>query len=134
MSAVVSGLAVVIVLAFVGWPFLRAPSPREREGDSLSPLERQKQEALTAIKEAEFDLRMGKLSQADYAGLEQRFRRQALEAIAALEESRAGSAAGARSTPPRSGGRSFAFCPDCGQKAAPRANFCGACGRDLRAA
>ena len=126
-NAVLSGLAVVLALAFVGWPFFRTPD-EEADGESLSPLERQKLEALTAIKEAEFDLRMGKLSQADFASLEQRYRRQALEAIAALEAAQPSPVA-ARA--PRAGS-SFAFCPDCGQKAGPGANFCAGCGRDLR--
>lgn len=46
---------------------------------------RQKEEALAAIKEAEFDLHLGKLSDADYRQLRGRLEAQALEAMRELE-------------------------------------------------
>jgi hypothetical protein len=48
-------------------------------------LRRRKEEALSAIKEAEFDFHLGKLSQADYDQLRSRLEAQALEAIRELE-------------------------------------------------
>jgi membrane protease subunit (stomatin/prohibitin family) len=131
MSTVLTVIAVSAVMIFVGWPLVRPDSEDEDGGESLSPLERQKVEAYGAIKEAEFDLRMGKLSQADFETLTERYRGQALEAIAALEQSRAPARAVVRQANVRAG-RRFAFCPDCGEKTAPRANFCGACGRTLQ--
>lgn len=133
MNPVVTGLVVVGVMLFVGWPLYRPRIDREAEADSLSPLERRKLEAYGAIREAEFDLRMGKLSEADFAALQERYRQQALEAIAAIEKARE-TAATVAPRPAKRGGKQFGFCPDCGRKAAPRANFCGGCGRSLRAA
>jgi hypothetical protein len=133
MSTVLTVLAVAAVMLFVGWPLFRPQGEEEGDAESLSPLERQKLDAYGAIKEAEFDLRMGKLSQADFDTLSERYRGQALEAIAALEQSRET----VRAAAPRAGlraGKQFAFCPDCGRKTAPRANFCGACGRALQEA
>jgi hypothetical protein len=134
MSTVLTVLAVAAVMLFVGWPLVRPGEEDEGGAESLSPLERQKIEAYGAIKEAEFDLRMGKLSQADFEALTERYRKQALDAIAAIEQARAPARdAGA----PRAllhTGRRFAFCPDCGQKTSPRANFCGGCGRALQEA
>ena len=76
---------------------------------------------------------MGKLSDTDFATLKEKYRQQALAAIAALAETRgrAGkrekkAAAGTR--PPRR----IAFCPSCGTSIPARANFCGGCGRSLR--
>jgi hypothetical protein len=132
MSTALTLVAVAAVMLFVGWPFVRPRGEDDADAAPLSPLERQKVEAYGAIKEAEFDLRMGKLSQADFDALSERYRGQALEAIAALEQSRAGRPAAMRAT--TQGGRRFAFCPDCGQKTAPRANFCGGCGRSLQEA
>ncbi|MBX3024902.1 zinc ribbon domain-containing protein [bacterium] len=116
-------LGVALVALFVGWPLLQARRGVEPGDAEAPPLERQKREALVAIKEAEFDRAMGKLSDADFAQLTQRYREQALAAMAALE---AGAPRGAR------GGVRLAFCPQCGTKLPPRANFCGGCGHALR--
>lgn len=134
MSAALSLLLVGAALLFVAWPFLRGAREPEPESErSLSPLEKKKLEALSAIKEAEFDLRMGKLSDADFHALTERYRRDALEAIAALEEARSANARKAGERAVRAGAR-VNFCPDCGEKVTARANFCGACGRSLQEA
>jgi hypothetical protein len=132
MSFVLMSLAVVAVMLFVGWPLYRPRSEPEAEGDALSPLERRKLEAYAAIREAEFDLRMGKLSEVDFAAIQDRYRQQALDAIAALEKAKEAATLAPR--PAKRAGKQFGFCPDCGRKATPRANFCGGCGRSLHAA
>jgi hypothetical protein len=118
-------IGVGVAALFVGWPLFQARlGGREPAApDSLPPLERQKREALAAIKEAEFDRAMGKLSDDDFAQLTARYREQALIAMAALES--------AQATKTRPGG-SAAYCPQCGGKLAPAANFCGGCGHALR--
>jgi hypothetical protein len=119
----------VAAAAFVALPFVAGESPAEAAGPSARiQLERQKREAYTAIKEAEFDYRMGKLSETDFAALREKYSALALRAISALE--------GAQATAPRpSAGRRpirIAFCPTCGHGVPPRANFCPACGRSLK--
>jgi hypothetical protein len=82
------GLAVVLAVAvFVAAPLFGPPqasaeatAPSERER-----WERQKRQALAAIKETELDHEMGKLSEEDFERMRARFEGQALEAIAALE-------------------------------------------------
>jgi hypothetical protein len=123
-------LFVGALVAFVAWPLLRPAEAADAGEDSLPPLERQKVEAYAAIREAQFDRQMGKLSEADFAALEQRYRQQALAAIAAIEKSRARPRA-ARTAAGAKGVR-FAFCPSCGKPLPTRANFCGGCGRSLR--
>jgi zinc ribbon protein len=128
--SIVSIVLVGAVLLFVAWPLVRV-EPEEGDGDdALPPLERQKLDAYAAIKEADFDFRMGKLSEADFATATQRYRQQALAALAAIEKSRARARTGRTS----GGAKSirFAFCPSCGQKQPARANFCGSCGIELR--
>jgi hypothetical protein len=128
MMTVISWLLAAAALAFVGWPLFRA---RIGAGagtvDAVSPLERQKLEAYAALKEAEFDRRMGKLSDEDFNALTQRYRQQALAAIAALEQAKRADSARRGRAPTR-----MAFCPGCGEKLAQRANFCSNCGRSLR--
>ena len=124
----ISWLLAAAALAFVAWPLVRA---RVGDGasapDSLPPLERQKLDAYAAIKEAEFDRRMGKLSEEDFNALTQRYRQQALAAIAALEQAKRADLARRGRAPTR-----MAYCPSCGEKLAARANFCSNCGRALR--
>ena len=124
MVGVLIWAGVAVVALFVGWPLIQARRGAE-PGDAADalPLERQKREALAAIKEAEFDRAMGKLSDVDFAQITQRYREQALAAMAAME---AGSKAAG-------GGKlQLAFCPHCGTKLQARANFCGSCGTSLR--
>ena len=87
LSTFLLGLFVIIgVAAFVAAPLFAgaqvdtAVGPGERDR-----LERQKRQALAAIREAELDHRMGKLSDEDLETQRARFEAQALEAIAALE-------------------------------------------------
>jgi hypothetical protein len=82
------GLAVILALAvFVAAPLM---GPAEASPEAAAPSEpdrweRQKRQALAAIKETELDYRMGKLSDEDFARMRARFEGQALEAMAALE-------------------------------------------------
>jgi hypothetical protein len=133
LTTLVSVLLVTLVGLFVAWPFVRpSAAVADTEPDQVSPLERQKQEAYTALREAEFDFAMGKLSPDDYAALRDRYRQEALVAIAAIEDARAR----AKRDRPRAAigkpDRRIAFCPSCGERLPPRANFCGGCGFSLR--
>lgn len=130
IATVLMYAAVTAALVFVGWPLFSAGGDEVREAgvDPLEALERQKREAYAALKDAEFDRRMGKLSDDDFAAITQRNRQQALAAIAALEQAQ-------RAPSPRKSPRAavrFAFCPGCGARLAARANFCAGCGRSLR--
>ena len=128
MMTVLGWLLAAAALAFVGWPLFRARvrGPAS-DVDAAVPLEREKLEAYAAIKEAELDRRMGKLSDQDFASLTRRYRQQALAAIATLEQTRRSETVRRGRAPTR-----MAFCPECGEKLASRANFCSNCGRSLR--
>jgi hypothetical protein len=129
---VVGFILIVAAAAFVAAPFIG----RDAHGGAAGPaprgqLERQKLDAYAAIKEAEFDYRMGKLSDADFAALREKYSAQALEAIAVLEGVHAAQQKklGEVRRPIR-----IAFCPACGRGVPPRGNFCPACGRSLKEA
>jgi hypothetical protein len=84
-------LALVCVL-FVARPFLREPAPEDDSLVQLSPrerervrLEEERDRALAALKELEFDHRTGKISDADYRELVVPLRRQAAAALEALD-------------------------------------------------
>jgi hypothetical protein len=103
--ALVLGAALAVVaVVFVARPFLREPLPATDRLDELGEPERQRLElaeerdrALAALKELEFDHRTGKVSDDDYRAQVGPLRRRAAEALRALErraeapnESRAG--------------------------------------------
>jgi hypothetical protein len=88
IAVMIFGFAVVLVVAlFVAAPLFGAPEPAIAEGtpSERDRWERQKRQALAAIKETELDHQMGKLSDEDYGRMRERFERQALDALAALE-------------------------------------------------
>ena len=86
-----AALAVIAVLV-VARPFLRDPAPASDVLDEPDELERrrlslaeERDRALAALKELEFDHRTGKLSDEDYRSLVGPLRRRAADALRALE-------------------------------------------------
>jgi ribosomal protein S27AE len=74
-------------LAYVVWPLLKpGPAPVMVENDRLTDLLGRKDAVMTAIKELEFDYRVGKLSAEDYQVYDQRLRRQAIALIQQIEQ------------------------------------------------
>ena len=92
-------LAVGVVLAvacvlLVARPFLRDPAPKDDRLDAPEPQEElcvalaeERDRALAALKELEFDHRTGKIGDDDYRGLVGPLRREAAEALRALDRS-----------------------------------------------
>jgi len=133
MTLAIGIIMIVAAAGFVAFPFVSGDTAAEVVPQvPRGQLERQKLEAYAAIKEAEFDLRMGKLSEADFAALRDKYGAQALQAISALDT--------AHASPRQIGAQQhrrpvrIAFCPACGHGVPPRANFCSACGRSLKEA
>jgi hypothetical protein len=86
-----AALAVAVVL-FAARPFLREPRAADDRLDDATPAEaerhrlaEERDRALAALKELEFDHRTGKISDADYREQVGGLRRRAAEAIRALE-------------------------------------------------
>ena len=82
----------VIAVVFVARPFLRDPSPASDRLDELAPearerlaLAEERDRALAALKELEFDHRTGKISDEDYRAQVGPLRRRAAEVLRALE-------------------------------------------------
>ena len=79
-------LAVACVL-LVAAPFLREPRPAEAERERIA-LAEERDRALAALKELEFDHRTGKVSDDDYRAQVVPLRRRAAEALRALDPKR----------------------------------------------
>jgi hypothetical protein len=88
LAVFLPGLVLIVVASlFVAAPLFRPSLATGADGTDgeRERWERQKRQALAAIKEAELDHQMGKLSDEDLSGMRARFEAQALEAMAALE-------------------------------------------------
>jgi hypothetical protein len=83
-----AGLLLIAAVAWAAARPLLMPA-RSRRGVEEDPEEerwrRRKEEALAAIRDAEFDLHLGKLSAEDYRELRVRLEAQAVEAMTELE-------------------------------------------------
>jgi len=102
MSAwlLVGAALVVAVVVVVALPFLREPAPVSDALDELDPAERVRLEAeeardraLAALKELEADHRAGRVSDEDYRAVIGVLRRDAAEALRALDHLEEGTAA-----------------------------------------
>jgi hypothetical protein len=92
IGLVVGGVLAVLAVLYVARPFLREPAPVSDVLDEPGELERRRLElveerdrALLALKELEFDHRTGKTTDADYRELVGPLRRRAADALQALE-------------------------------------------------
>ena len=92
--AYATGLALIAAVAWgIAAPLLRVAANHAAETRPVDPerhrLEKQRDLAYAAIKEAEFDFQMGKLSSDDYAALRRTYETRALAALAELDRRRA---------------------------------------------
>ena len=92
LALVLGGILAVVAVVFVARPFLREPAPASDRLDEPGELERRRLElveerdrAIAALKELEFDHRTGKVTDEDYRALVGPLRRSAAEALRALE-------------------------------------------------
>jgi hypothetical protein len=109
-------LLITTVAAAIAAPLLASVADVATEADpGVERLEREKNAALTAIREAQFDHAMGKLSEEDYAALRSFYERRALAALTEL---------GARPAV-----RDAVACAHCGRQFIDDSVFCGGCGR-----
>jgi hypothetical protein len=92
LALILGAVLAVIAVVFVARPFLREPAPRSDRLDDLGEADRRRLElveerdrALTALKELEFDHRTGKVTDEDYRTQVGPLRRRAADALKALE-------------------------------------------------
>jgi hypothetical protein len=95
VALVLAAVVAVTAVVLVALPFLNEPAPREDRLREPGPASRktlalaeERDRALAALKELEFDHRTGKLSDADYHELVGAYRRRAAAALHALEPAR----------------------------------------------
>ena len=92
LAVALAALLAVAAVAFVARPFLNEPEADDDRLARLTPAEQERLQlferrdrALEALKELEFDHRTGKIADADYEASVGPLRREAAEAMKALE-------------------------------------------------
>lgn len=124
----VFGLGMIFVAALVvSLPLFRGETAGALGGDPESHYhwEKQKRDAYAAIKEADLDFQMGKLTRADYDLIRRAQEARAVEAIGALDRGGEVRDQTRSATQP-------ATCPACGG-AVDTGAFCAACGAAVTA-
>ena len=134
-------LLTAAALLAVAYPILSkgsAATPSSSAEESLDELLGQRDAAMQALRELNFDHRMGKISDEDFAVFELNLKQNAAETLRALDEWEAQTdddldqslerEVAARRSQLISGGRA---CPSCGRPAAGDDKFCAICGAAL---
>jgi hypothetical protein len=87
LSAILAVAVVVAALVYVVHPFFHGAEPQAAGTGAREGLElvEERDRALAALKELEFDHRTGKVSDADYRELVGQLRRRAVEVLRSLE-------------------------------------------------
>jgi len=130
MNTVIIVLMVLAVATAIAYPFFFVP-PHEAVADardSRDMLEREKSIALMAIREADLDRAMGKLSDDDYGSLRVQYEQRAVHALAALDDLLTPDIAGG-SGGSHEGTQVARFCVGCGRAFQSDERYCPACGR-----
>ncbi len=140
IAALVVGAAVLVLVLE---PLIRPEAPAAAPADPEEAEESARGRALAALREIEFDRATGKLSDADYATLKNRYTATALAAIRAEQPNAPAEGATAKGDieaqvaarvlalrTAAAGGA--ASCPTCGPRPESDALFCSSCGRSLK--
>ena len=132
LALVIGTLLAVGALAFVLYPVFFAPT-HARVAVTLAPRQSDREIAVAALREIEFDRATGKLSDADYSELKSRYTQEAIVAMRREGEPTATAAPSDDEVEAvvRAYRAAQPTCPTCGPRPETDAGFCSNCGRYL---
>ncbi|MDZ7266847.1 MAG: zinc ribbon domain-containing protein [candidate division KSB1 bacterium] len=133
MVEVVGILLIVATALFIGYPLLQK-SPRQLSfgvNHQAEDLQARKEEIYAAIRDIDFDFRMGKLSAEDHALLREQYRNEAINIMKQLDTLLPAAGRGGRRSKPAGSASATRFCSQCGEPAQAADKFCSACGASL---
>lgn len=126
-------LIFILVLGAIGFPIFRKVKRAQEtftgEGDALHELLYKKDAVYTAIKDLEFDSQSGKLSEADYSGMKERFEQEAIGILEKIDQLQKQEKERIKSSAPKIPDR--VFCTQCGTENRSSHNFCFSCGHKI---
>ncbi len=86
MELILIAVLVVVVIAFIAYPLLKGEDDQATTTpNALDSLIAQRDSAYDAIRDLDFDYQMGKLSQADYEQLRDRYKARAAQALQKID-------------------------------------------------
>lgn len=122
------GIVLVIATAlFVGYPLWQksARAANFKSNHQAEDWQARKEEIYAAIRDIDFDYRMGKLSQEDYNTLREQYKSEAISLMKKIDALTLG-------VRPAKGKKAASkFCHNCGEPAGAGDKFCTACGESL---
>lgn len=132
MVEIIGIILAILTALFVGYPLLQ--KRQQKVSFALNhraqELEARKAEIYAAIRDIDFDYRMGKLSQEDYETLREQYKTEAIGMMKQADQMKLGKSQ--RSAKEPAAAKAAArFCQHCGQPAAAADRFCSACGGQL---
>jgi hypothetical protein len=132
MVEIIGIILAILTALFVGYPLLQ--KRQQKVSFALNhraqELEARKAEIYAAIRDIDFDYRMGKLSQEDYETLREQYKTEAIGMMKQIDEMNLGKSRRSAKEP-AAAKTSARFCHHCGQPAKDEDRFCSACGGQL---
>jgi hypothetical protein len=133
MVEIIGIFLAILTAIFVGYPLFhkRQQKISFALNHRAQELEARKNEIYAAIRDIDFDYKMGKLSQEDYETLRHQYKSEAISMMKQIDAGQAGKThrgAKGAAAPPTTTGR---FCHHCGEPITGEARFCSACGGKL---
>jgi hypothetical protein len=133
MTEIIGFLLAILTALFVGYPLFQ--KRQQKISFALNhraqELEARKTEIYAAIRDLDFDYRMGKLSEEDYQMLRDQYKAEAIGMMKQIEQTATGKSAPRRAAETAAAQSPARFCHHCGQPAAAADRFCSACGGKL---
>jgi type II secretory pathway pseudopilin PulG len=145
MVEIIGILLAILTALFIGYPLFQKQQRKVSFAlnHRAQELEARKTEIYAAIRDIDFDYRMGKLSQEDYETLRDQYKAEAVNLMKQIDQAklvksrtaaskgdgRTGTGGGVKQTV--SAEQAARFCHQCGQPVSAQDRFCSACGEKL---
>jgi hypothetical protein len=105
--------------------------PPEESETPIKPLEEAKVRIYEALRDLQFEYRLGKLSDVDYQASKQELQKELARVLQQMDEAAPAPVAPAKPAAKAKGGN---VCPHCGASFKEKLKFCGECGKAMEAA
>jgi hypothetical protein len=132
MTEIIGIFLAILTAIFIGYPLFQK---RQHKIDfalnhRAQEMEARKAEIYAAIRDIDFDYRMGKLSKEDYETLRNQYKTEAISMMKQIEQATS-SRPLHRAKPAETAKIAMRFCHHCGEPVTAAGRFCSACGGKL---
>ena len=135
MSIFASAILAILGFVAVAYPFMqrRETTVASSDGEEYNELHFKRDTTYSMLKELEFDLRAGSLSEEDYRELEKHYKNKAISILKKIDKLQADEKQPEDmiEAEVRRLRKSGSFCPQCGHRRPSNAHFCPNCGNHL---